>query len=92
MNPLTKNFKKLLLVILFFLLLIEGSYKNPVEARKSVVYFSNIEEALPFHYKNDKIIRHLAYTLKFDDKYKQADWVVYHLKKEYLAGIVKKKK
>jgi endonuclease G len=34
---------------------------------------------LPAILKSDEIIRHAAYTLKYDEKHEQASWVAYHL-------------
>ncbi|MFA5032461.1 MAG: DNA/RNA non-specific endonuclease [bacterium] len=37
---------------------------------------------LPSHTLTDEIIHHTAYTLQYDEKYEQADWVAYKLTKE----------
>ena len=45
---------------------------------------------LPHIKPNDEIVRHFAYTLSFDDKDKEAYWVAYTFKKEYLQGQIKR--
>ena len=40
---------------------------------------------LPSYNSTDEIIHHTAYTLKYDEKYEQADWVAYKLTKDMLA-------
>lgn len=34
--------------------------------------FKSMEEALPYHTSNDRIIKHFAYTLKYDEIFKQS--------------------
>ncbi|HBC89440.1 MAG TPA: DNA/RNA endonuclease [Lentisphaeria bacterium] len=39
---------------------------------------------LPKYEANDQIVRHSAYTLKYNEKYEEADWVAYKLTKSML--------
>ena len=48
--------------------------------------FSNIQSQdiplnslLPLHSANEQIIKHIAYILKYNENYEQADWVIYSL-------------
>ena len=41
---------------------------------------------LPADTSKDEIVHHTAYTLKYDEKYEQADWVAYKLTKEMVEA------
>jgi endonuclease G, mitochondrial len=45
-----------------------------------------LEYFLPANGPQDQIVRHFAYTLKFNRQYKQADWVIYFLNKGRATG------
>lgn len=53
--------------------------------------FVSLEEALPAHGPKDEIVAHTAYTLKYDEKFEQADWVVYILTAEHAAAKAPRK-
>jgi endonuclease G, mitochondrial len=53
--------------------------------------FTALEEALPAHGPRDEIVAHTAYTLKYDEKYEQADWVAYILTAERAAAKAPRK-
>ncbi len=42
--------------------------------------FAQLE--LPKYYADDTIVKHLGYTLSYNSKYKQANWVAYLLTKD----------
>ncbi len=46
---------------------------------------------IPAHSQKDQIIRHTAYTLKYNEKYEQAEWLAYRLTANDLAGKTKRK-
>ncbi|MDD5531022.1 MAG: DNA/RNA non-specific endonuclease [bacterium] len=51
---------------------------------------STVSESTDFNYlpsytSTDEIVHHTAYTLKYDEKYEQADWIAYKLTREMLA-------
>jgi len=45
---------------------------------------------LPAFAEGDQIVRHAYFTLKYDEKYEQADWVAYLLTAEMLAPVCKR--
>ena len=47
-----------------------------------------LEYFLPANGPQDQIVRHFAYTLKFNRQYKQADWVIYFLNKGRANGAI----
>ncbi len=46
---------------------------------------------LPKHDSEKEIVNHFAYTLQYNEKHEQADWVAYLLTKEKLEGKIKRK-
>lgn len=52
--------------------------------------FSNTELMLPEIYNNEKIIYHNYYTLSYNEKHEQSDWVTYKLLRENLSGSIKR--
>lgn len=48
--------------------------------------FKSLEEALPAHTSERDIVRHTGYTLKYDEQFEQADWVIYVLTAGHLNG------
>lgn len=60
----------------------------------AAVVFSEINYKgleLPAYSRKDQIIRHKFYTLKYNEKYEQADWVAYRLTAEQSSGKLKRK-
>ncbi|MFA6471203.1 MAG: hypothetical protein WCU00_04095, partial [Candidatus Latescibacterota bacterium] len=47
-----------------------------------------LEYFLPANGQKDQIVRHFAYTLKYNQQYKQAEWVIYFLNKGRLNGTM----
>jgi len=53
--------------------------------------FKSLEEALQAHTSERDIVRHTGYTLKYDEQFEQADWVIYVLTAGHLKGNVPRK-
>ena len=63
--------------------------KTSIKAEKSA-YSTVISKEKPFHFlpksKNNQIVYHNYYVLSYVEKYEQAEWVAYELKKEHLVS------
>lgn len=53
--------------------------------------FASLDEALPAHASRGEIVSHLAYTLKYNERHEQAEWVVYRLTAEQLKQNLPRK-
>jgi len=49
-----------------------------------------LENFLPRYSPKDQIIRHFAYTLKYNEQHEQAEWVIYFLTKERASGSIER--
>lgn len=47
-----------------------------------------LKPAQPSHSSSNQIIKHVAYTLKYNEIYEQADWVIYLLTAEEVKGTI----
>lgn len=54
----------------------------------SVNAYAQLE--LPKYNPGDEIVRHSAYTLKYNEKYEEADWVAYKLTGDMVHGNAKR--
>jgi endonuclease G len=71
----------------------ESNYKNEVVQSQEPTFVSNQNSAgslytvayLPTS-TTKQIVKHTYYTLSYNEKYEQAEWVAYELKKEYLKN------
>ncbi len=79
-NQLSQTMKKICL-ILSIILLSCGTASPPD---------FTCDELLPQYSQSDQIINHLAYTLKYNETYEQAEWVMYVLTAEKVSGTVKR--
>ncbi len=52
------------------------------------IKWSAAEISLPAYEPGNEIVKHLAYTLKYDEEYEQADWVAYELTAEEAQGTL----
>jgi endonuclease G, mitochondrial len=51
---------------------------------------ADLGQFLPAHSPDDQVIHHSAYVLKYNERYEQAEWVVYRITDEYLLGAVER--
>jgi endonuclease G, mitochondrial len=65
-----------------------NSSNNKDDNNTSITYLTTLEQALPAYSPQEQIIRHFAYTLKYNSKHKLAAWVAYRLTKDELSGNV----
>ncbi|GAB3557993.1 DNA/RNA non-specific endonuclease [Spirosoma fluminis] len=64
-----------------------GSVPVPSTRGKTLFSFEKqVDFILPAFSASDDVVRHNGYTLRFRDKYKQADWVAYPLLPEEING------
>jgi endonuclease G len=50
----------------------------------------NLQDFNPAHSSDDQIISHFAYSLKYNEKHEQAEWVIYFLTKNRAEGHFKR--
>ncbi len=83
-----KNFQSVLVfgVLLFLFFLLFTSFVLPKNNSKA----ENYNQKTPFDYlpksTTNQIIKHDYYTLLYNEKYEQAEWVAYELKKSYVRN------
>lgn len=81
----------LLAAVITVLFIVTRENVDEVEAPvSSGIGFASLEEALPAHGTQEQIIRHSAYILLYNEKYEQADWVVYRLTRDMVHGGIKR--
>ena len=71
---------------LLFVLIFGNALSEEVQTKAGLVH----ESYFPTYYKGDQIVRHKAYTLKYNEKHEQADWVAYHLTVDMIRGKAKR--
>ncbi len=67
---------------------VNSDSKTQDNNQTQTLLFASLEQALPLYSSQDQIIRHFAYTLKYNEEYEQASWVAYQLTRENLNGSV----
>lgn len=88
-----KDCKKAIVIKMF------GVYKNSMKALiQSIIFiilslFHHVPGGLeiPLVTNPDAVIVHANYTLQYDERYEQADWVAYELTRKEAEGTVKRK-
>jgi len=89
----------LILVILFAFIskkfIFNESNSEPENTKANINYTicptKNIDPTLPKIKQGEVIIKHKYYTLGYNEKYEEADWVAYKLTSEMISGNTKRK-
>ena len=84
--------RKIILTVLILLILLMINYLYfHYRTNEKVIDYQNIQiSELPYFHKDEQIIKHQNYTLSYNEKYEQANWVAYVLTKNNLVKNVKR--
>ncbi|MFC1489813.1 DNA/RNA non-specific endonuclease [Candidatus Latescibacterota bacterium] len=86
------NLKKVIVLLTILLLMVGcNSTTSPDNNISEIIQddshsFLSLSDAYPNHSSQDQIIEHLTYSLKYNESYEQADWVIYLLSSDHLNG------